>query len=108
MKEFREKVAVITGAASGIGRCLAQRCAEEGMKVVLADVEENALAQTEKELKDAGASVLAVRTDVSKSGDVEALARKTLDVFGGVHLLLTMRGRRGNDRLGKQLSRLEG
>jgi NAD(P)-dependent dehydrogenase (short-subunit alcohol dehydrogenase family) len=92
MKEFREKVAVITGAASGIGRGLAERCAEEKMKVVLADVDEIALAQTEKELKDAGASVLAVRTDVSKSGDVEALARKTLDVFGGVHLLFNNAG----------------
>ena len=87
MKEFRDKVAVITGAASGIGHGLAERCAEEGMKVVLADIEEEALAQAEKELKMAGASVLAVLTDVSKAGDIESLARKTLDTFGAIHLL---------------------
>ena len=51
MKEFKDKVAVITGAASGIGRGLANRCAHEGMKLVLADVEEEALSETEKELR---------------------------------------------------------
>lgn len=86
-KEFRGKVAVITGAASGIGRGLAERCAEEGMKIVLADIEEKTLAQAEKELKMAGASVLAALADVSKAGDIEALARKTLDTFGAIHLL---------------------
>lgn len=92
MKEFRDKVAVITGAASGIGRGLAERCAEEGMKVVLADIEEEALAQAEKELKMAGASVLAVLADVSKAGDIESLARKTLDTFGAIHLLCNNAG----------------
>jgi NAD(P)-dependent dehydrogenase (short-subunit alcohol dehydrogenase family) len=92
MKDFRGKVAVITGAASGIGRGLAERCVEEGMKVVLADIEEEALASTEKEMKAAGASVLAVSTDVSKASDVEALAERTLDVFGAVHLLCNNAG----------------
>src|SRR5215213_2544837 len=92
MKEFSGKVAVITGAASGIGRGLAEACAREGMKVVLADVDEAALAQAERELKDAGAEVLAVRTDVSKADDVEALARRALDAFGAVHLLFNNAG----------------
>lgn len=92
MKEFKDKVAVITGAASGIGRGLAERCAQEGMKVVLADIEEKALTETEKEMKAAGASVLAVLTDVSKASDIEALARKTLDAFGAVHLLCNNAG----------------
>jgi len=87
MKKFKGKVAVITGASSGIGRALAERCAQEGMKVVLADIDKKALAQTEKALKVAGASVLAVRTDVSKPEDMEALAKKTIDTFGAVHLL---------------------
>jgi NAD(P)-dependent dehydrogenase (short-subunit alcohol dehydrogenase family) len=92
MKEFKDKVAVVTGAASGIGRGLAERCAEEGMRVVLADVEARALAQTAKELSAAGATLLAVPTDVSKESDVENLARKTLDAFGAVHLLFNNAG----------------
>jgi NAD(P)-dependent dehydrogenase (short-subunit alcohol dehydrogenase family) len=92
MKEFKDKVAVITGAASGIGRGLAERCAQEGMKVVLADVEEQALVKAEAELKAGGASVLSVLTDVSKYSDVEALARKTMDTFSAVHLLCNNAG----------------
>ena len=92
MKEFKDKVAVITGAASGIGRGLAERCAQEGMKVVLADIEEEALTVAEQEMKAAGASVLAVLTDVSKASDVEALAQKTLDTFTAVHLLCNNAG----------------
>lgn len=87
MKEFKGKVAVITGSASGMGRAVAERAAQEGMKVVLADVEQKALDKAESELKAAGAAVLAVRTDVSKPEDLQALAQKTLDTFGGVHLL---------------------
>jgi NAD(P)-dependent dehydrogenase (short-subunit alcohol dehydrogenase family) len=92
MKEFKGKVAVITGAASGIGRALADLCVQGGMKTVLADVEVEALAKTEAELRAAGAPVLAVRTDVSRAGDVEALAQKTLEVFGAVHLLCNNAG----------------
>ena len=76
MKEFQGKVAVVTGAASGIGRALAERCAQEGMRVVLAGINEQTLMQASQELRDEGASVLAVQTDVSKAGDVEALAQK--------------------------------
>jgi len=92
VKEFRGKVAVITGGASGIGRGLAERCAQEGMKIVLADVDKSALAQAERELKDASAEVVAVRTDVSKSGDVDALAQRALGAFGAVHALFNNAG----------------
>jgi len=87
VRELREKVAVITGAASGIGRAVAERCAGAGMKVVLADVEESALVAAERAFKDAGADVLGVRTDVSRADDVEALAGRAVERFGAVHLV---------------------
>lgn len=92
MRDFKDKVAVITGAASGIGYGLAERCAQEDMKVVLADVEEGALAKAERDIKAMGAATLAVKTDVSKADDVKALADKTVDRFGAVHLLCNNAG----------------
>jgi NAD(P)-dependent dehydrogenase (short-subunit alcohol dehydrogenase family) len=92
MKEFKGKVAVITGAASGIGRGIAEHCVQKEMKVVLADIEEAPLKETEQALQAKGTSVLAVRTDVSKASDIETLARKTLDTFGDVHLLFNNAG----------------
>jgi NAD(P)-dependent dehydrogenase (short-subunit alcohol dehydrogenase family) len=92
MKDFKGKVAVITGAASGIGYGLAEHAAQEGMKVVLADVEEAALTKAEKNIRALGANTLAVKTDVSKADDVKALAEKTLDAFGAVHLLCNNAG----------------
>lgn len=92
MKDFKGKVAVITGAASGIGYGLAEHAAKEGMKVVLADVEEAALAKAERNIKALGANTLAIKTDVSKADDVKALADKTLDRFGAVHLLCNNAG----------------
>jgi NAD(P)-dependent dehydrogenase (short-subunit alcohol dehydrogenase family) len=92
MKDFHGKVAVITGGANGLGRAMAERFAREGMKLVLADVEPNALAQAESELKAAGATVIGVRTDVSKAADVEALAQTTLNAYGAVHLLANNAG----------------
>jgi NAD(P)-dependent dehydrogenase (short-subunit alcohol dehydrogenase family) len=92
MNEFKDKVAVITGAASGIGLAMAKRCAHEGMRVVLADIEESTLFVAEEELKAEGADVLAVLVDVSKAEDVERLARKTIDAYGAVHLLCNNAG----------------
>jgi NAD(P)-dependent dehydrogenase (short-subunit alcohol dehydrogenase family) len=92
MQEFQDKVAVVTGAASGIGFALAERFAAEGMKVVLADVEVDALARAEAELRERGATVLAVRTDVRHASEVEALAEKTLAAFGGVHVVCNNAG----------------
>jgi NAD(P)-dependent dehydrogenase (short-subunit alcohol dehydrogenase family) len=92
MKEFKEKVALVTGAASGIGYAMADRFASVGMKVVLADIEESALVAAENSLKAKGAPVLAVRTDVSKADDVEELAKRAYDKFGAVHVLCNNAG----------------
>jgi NAD(P)-dependent dehydrogenase (short-subunit alcohol dehydrogenase family) len=92
MKDFANKVAVVTGAASGIGRAIAEHCAREGMKVVLADIEEPALTEAATALRTRGATALAVQTDVGRPEDIAALARKTLDAFGAVHLLVNNAG----------------
>jgi len=92
MKEFKDKIAVITGAANGIGFGIAERCAQLGMKVVLAGINADNLAAAEEKLKPTGATILSVRTDVSKREDVQALAQKTLDTFGAVHLLVNNAG----------------
>lgn len=92
MKEFKDKIAVITGAASGIGRGIAEKLVQEGMKVVLADIEAEALSQTEEELREFGSDVMAVLTDVSKIDDVKALAQRTLNNFGAIHLLINNAG----------------
>ena len=92
MKEFKDRVAVVTGAASGIGRAMAERFATAGMKIVLADVEESALKKTEGEMRAQGATTLSVVTDVSQEVQVDALARKTLDTFGAVHIVCNNAG----------------
>lgn len=92
MKEFKGKVAVITGAANGIGRGIAERCVNQGMKVVLADIDDAALDRAETELRARGGTVLGVKTDVSKRSDVEQLARQVLDAYGQVHLLVNNAG----------------
>ena len=83
---------MITGAASGIGRAIAERCLREDVKLVLADIDQVYLAKAEAELKAEGGAVLGVRTDVSKRSDVELLARKALDAFGQVNLLFNNAG----------------
>jgi NAD(P)-dependent dehydrogenase (short-subunit alcohol dehydrogenase family) len=92
MKQFKDKVAVVTGGASGIGLALARRAAAEGMKLVLADIEEGPLAAAAAELKAAGAQVLTVRTDVSRADSVENLGAQTLQAFGGAHLVFNNAG----------------
>ncbi len=92
MLDFNGKVAVITGAASGIGRAMAVRCVEEGMSVVLAGINASNLAAVEADLTKLGGAVLSVPTDVSKPEDIQRLAEKTLEAFGGVHLLVNNAG----------------
>jgi NAD(P)-dependent dehydrogenase (short-subunit alcohol dehydrogenase family) len=87
MKDLEGKVAVITGGASGIGRAVAERAAAEGMKVVLADVEEGALKETERALTAHGADALAVVTDVSDAASVRELRERALTQYGAVHLV---------------------
>jgi NAD(P)-dependent dehydrogenase (short-subunit alcohol dehydrogenase family) len=92
MKAFAGKVAVITGAGSGFGREFARTGAALGMKLALADVQADALAATVAELEGQGAQVFGETVDVSKAEDVERLAARTLDTFGGAHLLFNNAG----------------
>jgi len=92
MFEFAGKVAVITGAASGLGRAFAQQAAALHMKLVLADLNPEALAQTVEALRAAGADAIGVATDVANPVQLDALAQATLDAFGKVHLLFNNAG----------------
>jgi NAD(P)-dependent dehydrogenase (short-subunit alcohol dehydrogenase family) len=92
MQNLEGRVAVVTGAASGIGRGMAERWCAEGMKVVLADIEADALAAAERELRAGGADVVSVVTDVSNAASMDALARASVDAFGAVHLVCNNAG----------------
>lgn len=92
MKDLNGKVAVITGAASGIGLALAERCLAEGMKVVMADIEADTLATEADRLKAAGAEVSAFTCDTSDSDQVEALRDHAIATYGAVHLLANNAG----------------
>lgn len=92
MEQFQGKVAVITGAASGFGRAFAQKGAELGMKLVLADIDAGALGDVVESLAATGADVIGVPADVSDGAAVEALAQRTLDTYGKAHLLFNNAG----------------
>src|SRR5437868_6152669 len=92
MRDFAGKIAVVTGAASGIGLGLATRFAEEGMKVVLADVEASALEAAVTGLRRREFDIIGVLTDVSKPEAVEELARQTIAAYGKVHILCNNAG----------------
>ena len=92
MEHLQGRVAVVTGAASGIGLALARRFAKAGMKLVLADVEQAALDRAAAGLRAEGASVVALRTDVGDEAQVQALADRAWEAFGAVHLLCNNAG----------------
>ncbi|HSY21289.1 MAG TPA: SDR family NAD(P)-dependent oxidoreductase [Polyangiaceae bacterium] len=92
MRDLQGRVAVVTGAASGIGRAMAARFARAGMRLVLADIEEEPLGLVRDELASEGGSVTAVRTDVANADEVTALARRTYEAFGAAHLLCNNAG----------------
>lgn len=92
MKNFKGKVAVITGGASGFGREFANIGARLGMNLVLADVQQDALDKTKAELEAQGAQVLALRCDVRRAEQVQALADATMQRFGSVHLVFNNAG----------------
>lgn len=92
MREFRDRTAVITGAASGIGLALAQRAAREGMRLVLADIDEAKLAEAVQTLAVPANALHVRRVDVSREADIAALADEAYGRFGGVHLLCNNAG----------------
>jgi NAD(P)-dependent dehydrogenase (short-subunit alcohol dehydrogenase family) len=92
VQDFANKVAVVTGAASGIGKAMAQRFAAEGMRLVLADIEDAPLLHFAGQLRASGVRVISQRIDVSQPGDLETLAAKAYDEFGAVNLLCNNAG----------------
>ena len=92
MNEFAGKVAVVTGAASGIGLAFATRFAEEGMKVVLADIETEPLAMAEAAIRAKGGTAVAVRTNVMLEEEVKRLADAAFERYGNVHVLCNNAG----------------
>ena len=92
MERFEGRVAVVTGGASGIGRGMAERFAEAGMKLVIADIEPEALDKATAELAAAGAQVRGVVCDVSEPESVASLAEETLSSYGAVHVLCNNAG----------------
>jgi NAD(P)-dependent dehydrogenase (short-subunit alcohol dehydrogenase family) len=92
IESFADRVAVVTGAGSGIGRALALAFAREGARVVVADVDEPALATVCREIRAGGRETMAVRTDVADLAQVRALADRAFASFGAVHVLCNNAG----------------
>jgi NAD(P)-dependent dehydrogenase (short-subunit alcohol dehydrogenase family) len=92
MEQLQGKVAVVTGAASGIGLAMAKAFAAEGMKLVMSDIDEARLEPAASELRTGGSEVLTVRTNVAKPEEVEALANATFDHYGAAHVVCNNAG----------------
>ena len=87
MKNFEGKTAVITGAASGIGKALAEKFAKEKMQVVLADIEEEALEKTVENLRQYQHRVIGIKTDVLVEESIKELFAKVNEEYGNIHIL---------------------
>ena len=106
MRDLKGKTAVVTGAGSGIGRELAIGCAREGANVVLADIDEKGMRETLMAIAQMGVRAECMRCDVSRHGDLDALAARAWEKFGAVHLRLQQRWRGGGGpRYGPRRSR---
>ena len=92
MQQLTGRVAVVTGAASGMGLAMAERFARAGMKVVLADIEAGPLAEATDRLRAAGHDATGVPTDVADAGAVQRLAQTAFDAHGAVHVLCNNAG----------------
>jgi NAD(P)-dependent dehydrogenase (short-subunit alcohol dehydrogenase family) len=92
MRDFGEKVAVVTGGASGVGRAIAAKLAAHGAKVVIADVDAESIAKTRNELASQGLSIDGMEVDVTRAESVDALAKRVFAAYGNVHLLFNNAG----------------
>ena len=92
MRDFKGRTAVITGGASGIGLALARRCSDEGMNIVLADIERDALNEAVTYFEDRQQPVLGVITDTMRKASIENLLHEASTRFGNVHLLFNNAG----------------
>jgi NAD(P)-dependent dehydrogenase (short-subunit alcohol dehydrogenase family) len=92
MKDFSGRTAFITGGASGIGLATAKQLARRGMNLVIADIEDKALAGAEAEIAAFGGAVMPLRCDVRHAADVDAAAQSALERFGGVHVVFNNAG----------------
>lgn len=92
MENLEGKVAVVTGGASGIGLGIARALAGDGMRLVIADLDEAAMGAARKEFSAAGVEVITQRCDVSNHDDIQALADAAMSTFGGVHVLCNNAG----------------
>ena len=91
MSDTRQ-TAIITGAARGIGKAIAQRLAKEGMNIVISDIMHEEAIKTAAEIEKSGVRVLAVKTDVSSAKDAEELIKQTMSAFGAVDILINNAG----------------
>lgn len=92
MKEFKDKVALITGAAHGFGRSLAIEAAQRGMKLALADIDQDALEKTLSDVKKIGAQAISIPTDVTEESEIANMVDETMSKYNEINLLINSAG----------------